>query len=102
MRIKKNILLFVGYAAAFLLILIGFAILQIKTFYFTENASVYRLINKESTTSNSAMTYSIAFNNCYILLLKSPPTLENAKFVEGELSLRFFLMLYSFPSCYEA
>lgn len=60
MRIKKNILLFVGYAAAFLLILIGFAILQIKTFYFTENASVYRLINKESTTSNFSMNISIS------------------------------------------
>ncbi len=32
--------------------------------------------------------------SCYILLLKSPLTLENTKFVAGELSLIVSLMLY--------
>ncbi len=32
--------------------------------------------------------------SCYILLLKSPLTLENTKFVVGELSLTVSLVLY--------
>ncbi len=32
--------------------------------------------------------------NCYILLLKSPPTLENTKFIADELSLKVSLVLY--------
>ncbi len=30
----------------------------------------------------------------YILLLKSPPTLDNTKFIAGELSLKVSLVLY--------
>ena len=32
--------------------------------------------------------------SCYILLLKSPLTLENTKFIAGELSLKVSLVLY--------
>ena len=32
--------------------------------------------------------------SCYICLLKSPRTLENAKFIAGELSLIVSLVLY--------
>ncbi len=32
--------------------------------------------------------------SCYILLLKSPLTLENTKFIAGELSLIISLVLY--------
>lgn len=32
--------------------------------------------------------------SCYILLLKSPITLENTKFIAGELFLRVSLILY--------
>lgn len=39
--------------------------------------------------------------NCYILLLKFPLTLENTKFVAGELSLKIFLVLYLFVGHYE-
>ena len=34
------------------------------------------------------------FNNCYILLSNISQSLENTKFIAGELSLRLSLMLY--------
>lgn len=60
MRIKKTIALYGGYATAFLLILIGFAILQIKTFYHSENTSIYRLNNTEATAPDFSMDISIS------------------------------------------
>ncbi len=39
--------------------------------------------------------------NCYILLLKSPLTLENTKFIAGELSLIASLVLYLPTGHYE-
>ena len=47
------------------------------------------------------MTKSIAFNNCYILLLNSLQTLENTGFIAGELSLIVSLVLYRPVSVYE-
>ena len=41
------------------------------------------------------------FNNCYILLLNSPQTIENTGFVAGELSLIVSLVLYRPTSVYE-
>ena len=41
------------------------------------------------------------FNNCYILLLNSPQTLENTEFVAGEISLIVSLVLYRPTSVYE-
>ena len=41
------------------------------------------------------------FNNCYILLLNSPQTLENTEFITGELSLIVSLVLYRSTSVYE-
>ena len=38
--------------------------------------------------------YSKGFNNCYILLSNISESLENTKFVAGDLSLRLSLMLY--------
>ena len=38
--------------------------------------------------------YSKGFNNCYILLSNISESLENTKFVAGNLSLRLSLMLY--------
>ncbi len=38
---------------------------------------------------------------CYILLLKSPLTLENTKFIAGEFSLMVSLMLYLHTGHYE-
>ena len=38
--------------------------------------------------------YSKEFNNCYILLSNISESLENTKFVAGDLSLRLSLMLY--------
>lgn len=40
-------------------------------------------------------------NNCYILLLNSPKTLENTGFIAGELSLIVSLVLYHPISVYE-
>jgi hypothetical protein len=40
--------------------------------------------------------------SCYILLLKSPLTLENTKFVAGELSLKVSLVLYLPTGYYES
>ena len=40
-------------------------------------------------------------NNCYILLLNSPQTIDNTGFVAGELSLIFSLVLYRPISVYE-
>ena len=40
-------------------------------------------------------------NNCYILLLNSPQTIENTGFVAGELSLIVSLVLYRPTSVYE-
>ena len=40
------------------------------------------------------------FNNCYILLLNSPQTLENTGFVTGEFSLIVSLVLYRPTSVY--
>ena len=39
--------------------------------------------------------------SCYILLLKYPPTLENTKFIAGELSLIVSLVLYLPTGHYE-
>ncbi len=39
--------------------------------------------------------------SCYILLLKYPLTLENTKFIAGELSLKFSLVLYLPTGHYE-
>ena len=41
------------------------------------------------------------FNNCYILLLNSPQTIENTGLVAGELSLIVSLVLYRPTSVYE-
>ena len=41
------------------------------------------------------------FNNCYILLLNSPQTLENIGFIADELSLIVSLVLYRLISVYE-
>jgi len=43
----------------------------------------------------------MAFINCYILSSKSFQTLENAKFIAKEFALKFSLVLYPFPLCYE-
>jgi len=40
-------------------------------------------------------------NNCYILLLNSPQTIENTGFVAGELSLIVSPVLYRPTSVYE-
>ena len=40
-------------------------------------------------------------NNCYILLLNSPQTIDNTGFVAGELSLIVSLVLYRPTSVYE-
>ncbi len=50
---------------------------------------------------NSDKTLFITFNNCYILSPKSSQTLEIAKFIACVFALRFSLVLYPFPSCYE-
>lgn len=39
--------------------------------------------------------------SCYILLLNSPLTLENTKFIAGELSLKVSLVLYLLAGHYE-
>ena len=45
--------------------------------------------------------YSKGFNNCYILLSNISQSLENTKFVAGELSLIVSLALYRPTSVYE-
>ena len=45
--------------------------------------------------------YSKGFNNCYILLSNISQAFENTKFIEGELSLIFSLVLYCPISVYE-
>ena len=54
-----------------------------------------------STNRNSDKTLFIAFNNCHILSLKNPQTLENTKFIASEFAPRLPLVSYPFPSCYE-
>ena len=60
-------------------------------------------ILKGSAFSNSDWDFTCfkRFNNCYILLLNSPQTLENTEFITGELSLIVSLVLYCPTSVYE-
>ena len=53
------------------------------------------------SNSDWDFTYFKRFNNCYILLLNSPQTIENTGFVAGELSLIVSLVLYRPTSVYE-
>ena len=54
-----------------------------------------------STNWNWDFIYSKKFNNCYILLSNISQSLENTKFVAGELSLIVSLVLYRPTSVYE-
>ena len=45
--------------------------------------------------------YSKGFNNCYILLSNISQSLENTKFIAGELSLIVSFVLYRPTSVYE-
>ena len=58
-------------------------------------------IYKVKTNSDWDFTCFKKFNNCYILLLNSPQTIENTGFVAGELSLIVSLVLYRPTSVYE-
>ena len=54
-----------------------------------------------STNLNWDFIYSKGFNNCYILLSNISQSLENTKFIAGELSLIVSLALYRPTSVYE-
>ena len=60
MNIRKIAAAFWGYAAALLLIIIGFAILQIKISYYSADASVYELINKNEAAADFSIDISIS------------------------------------------
>ena len=53
------------------------------------------------TNMNWDFIYSKGFNNCYILLSNISQSLENTKFIAGELSLIVSLALYRPTSVYE-
>ena len=54
-----------------------------------------------SANWNWDFIYSKGFNNCYILLSNISQSLENTKFIAGELSLIVSLVLYRPTSVYE-
>ena len=58
-------------------------------------------MKKKLENLNWDFIYSKGFNNCYILLSNISQSLENTKFIAGELSLIVSLALYRPTSVYE-
>ena len=65
------------------------------------NYCIYSLIYHFCTNSDCDLMIFKGNISCYILLLKSPITLENTKFIAGELSLKVSLVLYLPTGHYE-
>ena len=59
----------------------------------SKNAPIYFIFRTFSNSDCGLMIFKVNIS-CYILLINSPLTLENTKFVAGELSLIVSLMLY--------